>query len=236
MKNLTGIPAVFDCNILIQATANIRNSASTCFRLVEAKVVNLFVSENTLQELEEVLNRDYIKEYFKYTDKVIKEFLDKVRNVAVIVKNVPKVFSLPRDVDDEEYLNLAAEVEALYLVPRDNDLLDLMTGYDVESKQFRQKTRPLKIVEPLEFLKIVDEKVKKDMSVKPWAKDFRFNLAKVVISQIKLIETNGGVLRVGNNRVSLDSVIIDFNQGSAPEQIVYDFDTLTLSDVYVIIS
>ena len=156
MKNPTEIPAVFDCNILIQATTNSRNSASACFRLVEAKVVKLFVSEKTLQELEEVLDRDYIKERFKFTDEVIQEFLDKVRSLAVILKNVPKVFSLPRDVDDEEYINLAAHAEALYIVTRDNDLLDLMTGFDVGSKEFRQKTRPLKIVEPLEFLKIVE--------------------------------------------------------------------------------
>lgn len=167
MINPTEIPAVFDFNVLIQAAANSRNSASACFCLVEAKIVKLFVSENTLQELEEVLNRDYIKEYFKYTDEVIQEFLEKVRNVAVILKNVPKVFSLPRDVDDEEYINLAVEAEALYIVTRDNDLLYLMTDYNVESKQFRQKTRPLKIVEPLEFLKIVEEQTKKDLSVMP---------------------------------------------------------------------
>ncbi len=167
MKNPTEIPAVFDCNILIQATANSQNPASACFRLVEAKAVKLFVSEKTLQELEEVLNRDYIKERFKFTNEVIKEFLDKVRSLAVILKNVPQVFSLPRDVDDEEYINLAVEAEALFIVTRDNDLLDLMMGYDVGSKEFRQKTRPLKVVEPLEFLKIVEENTQKDLSVKP---------------------------------------------------------------------
>jgi len=61
VKDSTEIPAVFDCNILIQATTNSRNPASACFRLVENKVVKLFVSEKTLQELEEVLNRPYIK-------------------------------------------------------------------------------------------------------------------------------------------------------------------------------
>lgn len=167
MKNLTEIPAVFDCNILIQAAANSRNTASACFRLVEAKVVKLYVSEKTLQELEDVLNRNYIKDRFKYTDELIKEFLEKVRNVAVILKSVPKVFSLPRDVDDEEYINLAVETEADFIVTRDNDLLYLMTGFDVESKEFRQKTRPLKIVEPIDFLKIVEEKTKKDLSIKP---------------------------------------------------------------------
>ena len=39
-----------------------------------------------------------------------------------------------------------------------------------------------------------------------------------------------------NTRVSPDSVIFAFNQGSAPEEIVYDFATLTLSEVYATIS
>lgn len=77
------------------------------------------------------------------------------------------MFSLSRDVDDEEYINLAVEAEALYVVTRDKDLLYLMTGYDVESKEFRQKTRPLKFVEPLEFLKIVEDQTKNDLSVNP---------------------------------------------------------------------
>ncbi|MCW5959902.1 MAG: DUF433 domain-containing protein [Pyrinomonadaceae bacterium] len=54
--------------------------------------------------------------------------------------------------------------------------------------------------------------------------------------EINLTKTKGGVLRIGKTRVSLDSVITAFNQGATPEQIVYDFDTLTLSEVYAAIS
>lgn len=61
-------------------------------------------------------------------------------------------------------------------------------------------------------------------------------MSVISTSEIKLTETKAGVLRIGDTRVSLDSVIIAFNQGSAPEQIVYDYDTLTLSDVYAAIS
>ncbi len=61
-------------------------------------------------------------------------------------------------------------------------------------------------------------------------------MSVVSTSEIKLTETKAGVLRIGDTRVSLDSVIIAFNQGSAPEQIVYDYDTLTLADVYAAIS
>ena len=61
-------------------------------------------------------------------------------------------------------------------------------------------------------------------------------ISVVSTSEIKLTETESGVLRIGDSRVSLDSVIVAFNQGSAPEQIVYDYDTLSLSDVYAAIS
>ena len=61
-------------------------------------------------------------------------------------------------------------------------------------------------------------------------------MSVISTSEIKLTTTNAGVLRIGDTRVSLDSVIVAFNQGSAPEQIVYDYDTLTLTDVYATIS
>lgn len=58
----------------------------------------------------------------------------------------------------------------------------------------------------------------------------------VSTSEIKLTETEAGVLRVGDSRVSLDTVIIAFNQGATPEQIVEDYDSLELGEVYAVIS
>ncbi|MGH9949706.1 MAG: hypothetical protein ACRD6X_21265 [Pyrinomonadaceae bacterium] len=54
-------------------------------------------------------------------------------------------------------MNLAIAVNADYLVTTDRDMLDLMTGIDLESKQFRQRFRGLKIVHPNEFLKLMSE-------------------------------------------------------------------------------
>ena len=58
----------------------------------------------------------------------------------------------------------------------------------------------------------------------------------VSTSEVKLTKTEAGVLRVGNSRVSLDAVIIAFSQGATPEQIVEDYDSLELSEVYAVIS
>lgn len=45
-----------------------------------------------------------------------------------------------------------------------------------------------------------------------------------------------GVIRVGNTRVPLDTVIQAFQAGESPEQIVDGFPTLDLADVYATIS
>lgn len=46
----------------------------------------------------------------------------------------------------------------------------------------------------------------------------------------------GAVIRVGNTRVSLDSVLFAFHQGCAPEGIVSKFPSLELADVYAVIA
>jgi uncharacterized protein (DUF433 family) len=50
------------------------------------------------------------------------------------------------------------------------------------------------------------------------------------------LETDAdGVVRVGGTRVSLDSVVFAFNEGSTPEEIVQQYTTLDLADVYAVI-
>ena len=90
-----------------------------------------------------------------------------MRTKATVIKNVPQIFNYARDPKDEKYINLAVAAGAEYIISRDTDLLDLMTGFDEDSKKFRQKFRPLKIIQPLEFLKIVEDRAKIELSVKP---------------------------------------------------------------------
>jgi uncharacterized protein (DUF433 family) len=46
------------------------------------------------------------------------------------------------------------------------------------------------------------------------------------------VEVRDGGLYVAGTRVSLDSVVIRFQQGASPERIVQSFPTLKLSQVY----
>lgn len=156
MKDARLVGAVFDCNVHLQAAARERSVAAECLRLVEKGLVRLYLSEEILAEVEDVLNRPEIRRHFQtLTDEIVEAFLVRLRRHSQIVRRVPKNFSYSRDPDDEPYINLAVEAEADYLVSRDNDLLDLMTDYTLEAKEFRQRFRPLRTIEPLEFLEEV---------------------------------------------------------------------------------
>jgi putative PIN family toxin of toxin-antitoxin system len=149
---------VFDCNVLLQAAARERSVAAKCLNLVESDLIQLFVSREVLTEVEDVLNRPEIRAHFSdLSDEIVGAFLKRLQKLSVLIRLVPKKFSYPRDEDDEPYINLAVEAGADYIISRDRDLLDLMKGHTDECKEFRQRFRPLKIVEPAAFLKLLEE-------------------------------------------------------------------------------
>lgn len=51
-----------------------------------------------------------------------------------------------------------------------------------------------------------------------------------------LTKDAGGVFRVGGTRVSLDSVVFAFLDGSTPEEIVQQYPTLDLADAYAAVT
>jgi len=55
-------------------------------------------------------------------------------------------------------------------------------------------------------------------------------------ASVPLSIDQAGVLRVNGTRVSLDSVIFAFNEGSTPEEIAQQYTTLNLADIYAVIS
>lgn len=61
-------------------------------------------------------------------------------------------------------------------------------------------------------------------------------MISIVTKPVPLQADDAGVIRVGKTRVSLDSVIAAFNEGSTSEEIVQQYDVLSLADVYAVIS
>ena len=152
------LKVVFDCMVFLQAVMSEKSLAFKLFEFVEEDSLTLFISNEILNEINNVLRRPYIRDKNpQITDESVKIFLNRVLKEAVLLNKIPKHFQLLRDPKDEKYINLAVEAEADYFVSRDNDLLDLMSRFTEDCKEFRQRFRPLKVVKPLEFLRIVED-------------------------------------------------------------------------------
>jgi uncharacterized protein (DUF433 family) len=54
--------------------------------------------------------------------------------------------------------------------------------------------------------------------------------------EIPLRADNDGVIRVAQTRVTLDTVVGAFNDGATAEQIVQQYPTLQLGDIYLVIA
>ena len=57
-----------------------------------------------------------------------------------------------------------------------------------------------------------------------------------VTEKIPIETDKDGVIRVGNTRVTLETLVTAFNSGSTAEEIVYQFPVLNLADVYAVIT
>src|SRR6185437_7990026 len=54
--------------------------------------------------------------------------------------------------------------------------------------------------------------------------------------QVPLRVDEGGVIRVGNTRISLDLIVEQYENGMTPEDMVRAYDTLVLADVHAVIA
>lgn len=152
------ILAVFDTNIFLQSLLNPNSIAAKCVEKVREGKVNLAVSKETLAEVRDVVLRPNILARLPDADAAqIEAFIEDISNISILIRSVPNNFRFQRDPKDEIIINLAVVSTAGYIVSRDKDLLDLMNGFSDDCKEFRQRFRPLKVVEPLEFLQIVEK-------------------------------------------------------------------------------
>lgn len=147
---------VYDCGVFLQGLLSRSGPAVACLELIEQDRVRLVISEEVLAEIKDVLSRPGLRKTgSNLTDEKVENLIDMLLEKAEFVGHVPHHFSYPRDKNDEPYLNLAIETEAIFLVSRDNDLLDLMTPFTDEAKDFRRRFRQIRIVDPVEFLEAV---------------------------------------------------------------------------------
>lgn len=147
--------AVFDCGVFLQGLISKSGPAVACLELVELGKVKLVISEETLTEIKDVLSRPRLRQrYSDLTDEKVERLIEMLLDKGEFIEKVSQHFTYSRDPNDEPYINLAIEANAVFLVSRDNDLLDLMIDYTDECKDFRRRFSGLKIVNPIEFLEI----------------------------------------------------------------------------------
>ena len=151
----TGKPVavVFDCMVFVQATANRKGAAARVLDLLDTGEIELFLSPAILRELADVLSRSSLRARLPgITNEAVEHLFTRLKKKATLIKNVPDIFTYPRDSKDEPYLNLAITTKASFLVSRDNDLLDLMRWDQEEGREFQKRFRFLRIVTPEAFL------------------------------------------------------------------------------------
>ncbi len=61
-------------------------------------------------------------------------------------------------------------------------------------------------------------------------------MLQIPSQHVPLSENDRGQLRIARSRVSLDSVVAAFDHGETPEEIVQNFPTLELEDVYAVVA
>jgi uncharacterized protein (DUF433 family) len=57
----------------------------------------------------------------------------------------------------------------------------------------------------------------------------------IVAEQPPLVKDADGVIRVGDTRITLDTVVSAFQEGATAEEIVYQYPSLNLADVYAVL-
>lgn len=148
---------VCDCMVFVQAVANEDGPAAKILDLMDAGEVRLYVSEQILREVREVMSRPKLRAKLSgLTDERIEALFQRLERQAFWLREVAPQFDFRRDPKDAPYVNLAVAADAAFIVSRDNDLLDLMSKHDDDSKEFRQRFRPLKVVTPEAFLAEVE--------------------------------------------------------------------------------
>ncbi len=135
--------------VFLQAASRPRGPAARLFiEFIESGNLTLYVSDAVLAEVRDVLGRPSIRaKNPAITDDRVEAFLRRIDQVAQRINEIPSTYFLPRDPDDEPYLNLALSANANYLVTWDKDMLDLM-----QDEGFRTQHPQLTILNPVALL------------------------------------------------------------------------------------
>lgn len=120
---------VIDTNVLVSALISRhlgRESASyLVYQALLQHRLTFISSVATLEELEEVLNREAIARLHHLTTEQVGEIVDNLATASDLVVGDVSVQAVPDDPKDDKFIAAAIEGQADYIVSGDNHLLNL---------------------------------------------------------------------------------------------------------------
>ena len=120
--------AVLDSTVLVSAFLTPGGAADALVDQARAGRITGAVAEEILGETARVLlTAERIRQRYPYADADVQDYLQSIRQAALIVSDLPLLSGLVRDPNDDMVLACAVAAEASHVVTRDHDLLSLQT-------------------------------------------------------------------------------------------------------------
>jgi putative PIN family toxin of toxin-antitoxin system len=135
---------VLDTNILVSGTFW-KGDSARILELTDAKEIELILSEELIEEYNEVISRDEILDKVQNKDLILNKSVQKIIQNSTIVEPSKKFDIVKEDPDDNIILECALEGKVDYIISNDKHLLNL------------NEFEGMKIVTPEEFLNIFEE-------------------------------------------------------------------------------
>lgn len=127
---------IFDTNTLISAATYAYSLPAKVFRQGKQEH-EVFISSETIEELEEVIYRKKFDRYFADKEERRGEFIDEYLDAATLAP-VTQISTDCRDFKDNKFLSLALSVGADIIVSGDDDLLVLNPYQGIRIMTVRQ--------------------------------------------------------------------------------------------------
>ena len=132
---------VLDTNVLISAIISSKGSPAKILDLWREGAFDLVFSEETLQELINVLSRGKMLRITGINEDELNRLVSYLRNSSIVVDSSEDISIAIEDPDDTKFISCAVQAGAKYIVSGDHHLLDV------------EKFEGTSIVTPAEFLR-----------------------------------------------------------------------------------
>lgn len=141
------VKALIDSNQVVSALISIRGAPYAVLRAFREGRFSLFIAEEELLELEDVIQRPRLARSFRVPDDEITAIRQALRHDSIRVQPLPTLPIAIRDPKDEHIVGAALAGDVDYIVTGDHDLLVLNGDPGLDR---------LQIVTPSAFLAILD--------------------------------------------------------------------------------